>query len=361
MVDGMNPDGVDYRTGLLRDRVGRIEDVLFDLVPMQTEAADAPEVCEPGTARITNGSSWRLDSAISLLNSALADAGTLLDAVAAERTAQDEASGNGQDIFDFVAAVGDWTKGATKPYKDWTQWATVLQFPAAVINSLRNPWVYPMFLGHPSTWFSLSWYQDGADFLRVYTTAQSTNRVVGGLSRFSSFFKVKDVVRTLGYGALSAAEWLGTSYTTLIRAEQSLLSATDMLGRTATVFGKVTGVIGVGVGAFQLVDGVTGMMDGDISSDDAWATADGIVNVVTGIGSFAPPPVGLVFAGVGLAYNAGRWLFGEDENGYTGIDRIVNGWNASVDFVGDVANNVADGVGDIMDGAADVIDDLWPW
>lgn len=77
--------------------------------------------------------------------------------------------------------------------------------------------------------------------------------------------------------------------------------------RETARIGKGFGVLGVGVGVLNMATGVNGMLDGDVSSDDRWALADGVAGTITSIGSFAPPPAGQVFAGVGAAYTAGRW------------------------------------------------------
>ena len=91
-------------------------------------------------------------------------------------------------------------------------------------------------------------------------------------------------------------------------------------------------------------------MGGVTDGANAWQLADGIINTVTGIGSLTPPPVGLVFAGVGLAYTAGRWLFGADDSGKTVIDRI-----------GDVGRVAGEFLGDVGEGIGNVVEDLWPW
>ena len=270
-------------------------------------------------------------------------ASTLLARITAEAQAQEDASGNAwgavTGTYGFLKDVSWWRR-----FVSWPR--TLLELPAAVRMlgmQGRSAW---------ATGFNLrNWWLGGSSAggaaLRQFTMNSQTPWWLRSMYVRGNNLKIQNLINpnyvsTVGRHARTPA-WVSS-------LQVNNAGLVSRVGTAVSVAGKGFAVLGAVGGVVNIATGINGMMDGDVSSDDAWALADGVVGTVTSIGSLAPPPVGLVFAGVGLAYTAGRWLFGADENGKTGIDKIGDFGKATGEFLGDVG-----------EGIGNVVEDLWPW
>lgn len=249
---------------------------------------------------------------------------------------------SGPGFFDYVQAVRDFRTRFIAGPRNLLQVAQAIRVWAAIPH-IAN-WSFVM----PSTWLSVKEYRSMSDFF-MSPTIGGANRFTRVTYNMANVFKA-DWWWTKGGNALlntKAGQWLpGTA--------NVIKSGANVLKNASIGVGKVFGVVGIGMSAYTLVDGIVGMTDGDITDEDAWAVADGAVGLICGVGSLMPPPVGVVFAAVGAAYSIGRWLFGEDGNGMTGIDHLSS-------FAQDTAKNVSNVVNDTVNTASKVISSLWPF
>ena len=249
---------------------------------------------------------------------------------------------SGPSFFDLVQAVRDFRTRFIAGPRNILQAAQAIRVWSAIPSIAK--WSFVM----PSTWLSVKEYRSMSDFF-MGPTIGGANRFTRVTYQMANVFKA-DWWWTKGGNALlntKVGQWLpGTA--------NVIKNGANVLKNASIGVGKVFGVVGIGMSAYSLVDGIVGMTDGDVSSEDAWKVADGAVGLICGVGSLMPPPVGVVFAAVGGAYAIGRWLFGADESGKTGIDHISS-------FAQDTAKNVTNFAKDTVNNAAKVIDDLWPF
>jgi hypothetical protein len=340
----MDPGTAVTKRDAMQLQINALSSIASDLLTTHS-AAQNPQLygIDPGERTVAPWSVHNLSSARSSIVGASSAASTLLARITAEAQAQEEASGNPWNAvtgtYGFLREVSWWRR-----FVSWPR--TLLELPAAVRMlgmqgrsawatgfNLRNWW-----LGGSST---------GSAALRAFTLNSSTPWWLRELYVAGNKLKPQNLINPQGIYAVGRHAAPPAWISRLHVANPGIVTAAS---RVATVAGKGFGVLGAVGGVVNIATGINGMMDGDVSSDDAWALADGVVGTVTSIGSLAPPPVGLVFAGVGLAYTAGRWLFGADENGKTGIDKIGDFGKATGEFLGDVG-----------EGIGNVVEDLWPW
>ncbi|TQL47556.1 hypothetical protein FB562_0621 [Homoserinimonas aerilata] len=339
---GMDPEAAISSRDALQLQINALSGIVSDL-GVTYSAAQNPQYygIDPGERTVAPWSMSNLSTARSSLVSASSAANTLLERLAAEAQSQQEASGNGffGAGYSFLRDVSWWRR--------WISWPrTLLELPAAIrMLGMQGAPAWATAFNLRNWWLGGS--SAGSAALRAFTLNSSTPWWLREMYVAGNKLKPQNLINPKGIYAVGRHAAPPAWISRLHVANPGIVTAAS---RVATVAGKGFGVLGAVGGVMNIATGVTGMMDGDVSSDDAWALADGIVGTVTSIGSLAPPPVGVVFAGVGLAYTAGRWLFGEDENGNTGLDHIGNAATATVDFVGDVASNVGD-----------FVEDLWPW
>ncbi|TQL47559.1 hypothetical protein FB562_0624 [Homoserinimonas aerilata] len=343
---GMDPGAARGIEGQMRSQLSALTTIVSDLTSTHS-AASNPQLygIESGERTVAPWSMGTLQDARLLVHGANTAAGALLDRISTEAAAQEAASANDVPFLGFVNDVRRTRTFLLAGPRAW------LQAPAAIGLLRTLPWLGPSVV-MPSTWFSMVEYRFGSALMSGYSAANTTNRFVRGLALTANAFKPDRILQgAAGLVGQGNASWV--------------TSSSSWLSRAGAVAGKGFGVLGAGIGAYNLVNGIVGMTDGHVSDEDGWAVVDGAVGLITGIGSLAPPPVGVVFAAVGGAYALGRWMFGEDANGMTGIDHIGS-------FANDVGNNVsaawntttqavADVISDPVGAARDVIDNLWPW
>jgi hypothetical protein len=342
-TQGMDPELVRGTRESIQRQVDALTTIASDLSTTRT-AAQSPQNwgIEPGEMTVAPASVPSITTARAHLVAAKAAAGTLLARLDGEITAQEEASAN-----DFA------NLGGARPVIDsvrwWRNWISIPRSLFETPAALRMLWNQPALwrtVIQPGTWGLKNTVLAGSalkDFTRTTQTpgwVRSTYQAASNL-KWQNYLDPK-YMHSTGLHAKPPA-WTNALHVN----NPGFVSGAKTV---AAGLGKGFGVLGVGVGVVNIASGISGMADGDVSSDDAWALADGIVGTVTSIGSFAPPPAGLVFAGVGAAYTAGRWLFGEDADGKTGIDKIG-------DFGKATGENIANGAKAV----GDFVDDVWPW
>lgn len=327
----------------MQRQVDALTAIVADLSATKS-AADNPQNwgIEPGEMTVAPWSISSISTAQASIVAAKSAAAGLLGRLDGETAAQEDASGNNFANLGGVRPVIDRVRW-------WRNWISMPRAAFEVPGALRMLW------NQPSLWRSV--IQPGTWGLRN-TAAAGT-----ALKDFTRTTQTPGWIRS-AYQSAANLKWQnyidpsfmhGTGMRTAPPAWTNALHINNpgFVAGAKTVasgVGKGFGVLGVGFGVLNIATGVTGMADGDVSSDDAWALADGIVGTITGIGSFAPPPAGLVFAGVGAAYTAGRWLFGEGENGKTGIEKI-----------GDWGKSAGNAIGDGAKAVGNFVDDIWPW
>ena len=344
---GMDPGTAIIKRDAMQLQVNALSAIAADLLTTHS-AAQNPQFygIDAGERTVAPWSIHTISSARSAITGASAAASTLLTRLSSEAQAQQDASGDNA----WEAIRGPY--GVLREVSWWRRWVswprTLLELPAA-IRMLRMQgapaWGTGLLLRN---WW-LSGSSAGGEALRTFTMNRQTPYWIRSLYVAGNNLKIQNLVdpRYWPTPMLGRRVRLPAWSNALHIKDLSLVSK---IGTTMTAVGKGFAVLGAIGGAVNLATGINGMMDGDVSSDDAWAVADGAVGLITSIGSLAPPPVGLVFAGAGLAYSAGRWLFGEDENGKTGLDHIGNAASNTVEFLGDATENVGD-----------FVEDLWPW
>ena len=351
---GLDPGAATTARGSLGLQIAALSDIASQLAITHT-AASAPEShgIAPGEPVVAPWSLSSLLEARDRLTSAESAAGTLLQRIQSEVDAQVAASGN-----DFA------NLGGVRPVIDsvrwWRNWVAMprsfLEVPAA-LRMLRNQPALWRTLVQPKSWLIRSTL-DGGTALRNFTRTTQTPKGIRAVFQAASNLKWQNYLDP-AYVHSRGLHTAPPKWTKLFHVDNpGFVSGAKTV---AAGVGKGFGVLGVGVGVLDIATGVNGMMDGDVSSADAWALADGMVGTITNIGSFAPPPAGLVFAGVGAGYTAGRWLFGSDENGRTGIDKIGDFGDAAGGAISGAASNVGDAVSDGADAVEDFVEDKWPW
>jgi len=288
-----------------------------------------------------------------LITGARSAAEGLLQRILTEANSQDLASGNdpngnepigGHGLASVVDGVGQ-----VRWWRNWLTYPrTALEAPAAIRMLMAQPGLFRSQL-NPATWGIQSTHKAGAG-LRTFTRGLDTPKWIRNFYQGASNLKLQNYVdptflHSTGLHASPTGARAPWSLDFLHSAKISGGLKSAMVGA-----GKGFSVLGAAAGVYNTVQGVNGMLDGDVTSGDVWQTADGVIGTVTSIGSLAPPPVGVAFAAVGLGYTAGRWLFGGDESGQTGIDKV-----------GAVGESVVGGIADGAEAVGDFVDDVWPW
>lgn len=338
---GMDPATAVDKRDAMQLQINALSTIASELLSTHS-AAQNPQLygIDPGERTVAPWSIHNLSSARSSIVGASSAANTLLARIGAEAQAQQEASGNVfTGTYGFLREVSWWRR--------WVSWPrTLLELPAAIrMLGMQGRSAWATGLNIRNWWLGGS--SAGGAALRAFTLNSSTPWWLREMFVAGNKLKPQNLINPQGIYAVGRHAAPPAWISRLHVANPGIVTAAS---RVATVAGKGFGVLGAVGGVMNIATGVNGMMDGDVSSDDAWALADGVVGTVTSIGSLAPPPVGLVFAGVGVAYTAGRWLFGADENGKTGIDKIGDFGKATGEFLGDVG-----------EGIGNVVEDLWPW
>ncbi|MGV8851679.1 MAG: hypothetical protein ACOH1M_03815 [Rhodoglobus sp.] len=369
---GMDPGAARAKRDAMRTQVDMLRHISSEL-GHTADAANNPlwYGIQPGERTVAPWSMDELNSARFLLDRASNAARGLLDRIGAEAAAQEStsaakssgvvaakqnlASADGPAIVDVVKDI---RRTRTFLFSGPRSW---LQTPAAIGTLKTLPWLGASTV-MPSTWFSLVEYKLGADLVKSYGVGQTTNRFVRSSARAANAFKPDVILQ-------SAANVLRQGDAGWVK------NTTSWLSKSAPVVGKAFGVLGAGFGAYSLYNGIVGMSDGEVTDADGWAVVDGVVGIVTGLGALIPPPVGVVFAAVGGAYALGRWLFGEDESGKSGIEHVgsfFSDWGDNIseahnersqavaDFVSDPIGTARDIVSDPVGAARSVFDNLWP-
>ena len=340
---GMDPELVRGKREAMQRQVDALTLIAADLLTTKS-AADYPQNfgIEPGEKTVAPWSISSLTIARAQLIAAKSAAGQLLARLESEAAAQEDASGN-----DFA------NLGGARPVIDsvrwWRNWISMPRSLFETPAALRMLWNQPALwrtVIQPSTWGLANTVKAGSA-LKDFTRTTKTPGWIRSSYQAASNLKWQNYLDP-NFMHNSALHAKPPAWTNALHVNNpGFISGAKTV---AAGVGKGFGVLGVGMGVLNISTGIAGMADGDVSSDDAWALADGIVGTVTSIGSFAPPPAGLVFAGVGAAYTAGRWLFGEDGDGKTGIDKI-----------GDFGKSAGAAIADGAEAVGDFIKDPWPW
>ena len=357
---GMDPGVARASRDSMRVRIDLLTAIIEDLSATGSAARDpAGWGIEPGEPTIAPWSLGSVASAEASITGAEAAARVLLQRISSEADAQDAASA-GDPIFGDSNSVRSVLDTAREHWERGTNPAALISLPFALHLSLSpgvSRWVI-----NPRNWGPAGTVR-GADLM-----AAAARRLRGtgwqGLLRGSyvagSNIELQnlidpDYVPSLGrHLSPTAGRWMNVLHVKNPRILSGMRTAISGAG-------KGFGVLGVVTSALDLGEGVAGMTDGDVSSEDAWGVADGAVGLITGIGSFAPPPVGTVFAAVGAGYSVGRWLFREDENGRTGIDKVGDLGRSAGSTVSTAAGVVGDAAGDAVESVGDFVEDVWPW
>ena len=351
---GLNPALASAKAASLHTQLPTIDHLISELTATHNAALHPHSYgIDPGETTIAPWSIGAVLSARNELSAARSVVAEMVQRIGVEIAAQQRTSGNAAGISGTaVGAVKPKPIGKPKGASDaggfdfgtildvagnikevrrlYSGPRAVLQFSAAWGRLVTAPFMWRTLL-HPTTWFSLTWYDTGRDFLSSYATNTKTNAFVRNTWRWANAFKPDWVFEKAGTSivtsVLSGTRWLeGAS--SLVKSGAAFISRLDV------VVGKGAGILGAGVGAYDLVTGIIGLTDGDATSEDAWQTADGAVGLICGIGSLAPPPVGVVFAAVGGAYALGRFLFSPLEDGKTPLEHMGS-------FFTDVGSNIA--------------------
>jgi hypothetical protein len=353
---GMNPGSARTAAGSMQAQVNALSDIASAL-SATWNAGNNPSAygIVPGEPTIAPWSLSNVNSArVNLVNAQNAANG-LLQRIESEAAAQEAASGNDPLLDAWNAAHGAYT--TFSDYRKPLSWSRgLLELPMAAMMAFSQGkgtmWKYGL---NPKNWSILPAVAD-ADALRAFSRSSSTPRFIRGMYTAASNLKYQNYLdpdfihTTARHKASTVAAWADRFHIGNPTVLKNVKSA-------AAGLGKGLGVLGVASSGYTLATGISGAMDGDVTSEDKWAIADGAVGVITGIGSFAPPPVGLVFAGVGAAYSAGRWLFGEDENGKTGIQKTGEFFEGAAGFVGDSAKNINNFANDVQDNVNEAVAD----
>ena len=351
---GMDPGAARATRDSMRAQIDGLAAIVGELTSTNSAALNPPAWgIDPGEPTVAPWSIGSLNAAQADLRSAASAARTLIQRITTEADAQEAASEN------HFANLG----GARPVIDSVRDWRNVLAIPRSL---LETPAALRMLRNNPALWSNLiqpkSWRIkntiEAGGALRDFTRTRLTPGWIRNSFQWASNLKWQNYLDPafVHSRGLHAAP---SSWTNLLHVNNpGLLTGVKTV---AAGIGKGFGVLGLGVGVLDIATGVSGMADGDVSSGDAWALADGVVGTITSIGSFAPPPVGLVFAGVGAAYGAGRWLFGAGADGKTGIDRIGDFGKATGGAVSHVASNVGGAVSDGATAVGDFVEDVWPW
>ena len=385
---GMDPGRVESLASRLDGQLGVLASAASD-ASRAAQASLVPDAygIPPGERVLAPWSIGSAQSASAQVREAIGSVNALVGRLFAEAAQQRGTSATDRGFGGGPAAGPGGSAGGQPGGDPWYSWLvtvshwrriiawprTALEFPAAVWATWRNPNNLLQHLRNPAAWFP-------------------TRAALAAGSQWTAAMRVPDApnwIRHAYQGASNLKPWNyfdprylhsmapnarpSTGYLDLLHlgasgrhAIQNPAAARTLewlkLGGNAA--GKAFGGLGVVFGVGDLVTG--------ISEGDGWQIADGVVNTITGIASFAPPPVGPIAAGVGLAWNAGRWLFGEDANGVTGIEHIGNGLNAAADWAGDrladaqrgaeiVGNAIGNAVSEGAEAVGDFVDKIWPW
>jgi len=349
---GMDPQLVQNTRESLQRQVDALATIASDLSTTRS-AAQYPQNwgIEPGEMTVAPASIPSIATAKAHLAAAKAAAGTMLSRLDGETAAQEEASGNVVHEFASGIATGMGDVGGARPVVDsvrwWRNWISMPRSLFETPAALRMLWNQPALwrtVVQPGTWGIKNTLAAGSA-LKDFTRTSNTPRWIRGTYQAASNLKWQNYLDPAYLHTISAHKrppaW--TNAFDITTTNSKIVAGAKPV---AAVIGKGFGVLGIGVGIASTASAVAGMTDGDITVDDGLALADGIIGTVTSIGSLAPPPAGLVFAGVGAAWTAGRWLFGEGEDGKTGIDKIGDFGKSA----GTVIADSADAVGDFFGG-----------
>ena len=336
---GMDADTARAKRDTMQVQINALTEIAANLSTTYT-AAQYPQMygIETGEKTVAPWSLGSLSNARVQIQNANSAANTLLQRITTEAHAQDEASGN-DPIFGDTDSAKYWYE-QIKGGRSWlSNPRTLLEFPAALRMAIQQPDVWRTGL-NPSNWRigrTIDAGNDFREFTRKLQTPKWIRNAYQGASnlKFQNYFEPK-FLHSTGLHSSPVGRWSDVFHLT------NSSGVVKGLKVAATGSGKGFGVLGAGRGVYNIVDGV--------QNGDGWQIADGVVGTITSLGSLAPPPVGLVFAGVGLAYTAGRWLFGADENGKTGIDKIGDFGKATGEFLGDAG-----------EGVGNFVKDAWPW
>ena len=351
---GMDPGAARAQRDSMRAQIDGLAAIVAELTSTNLAALNpAAWGIAPGEPTVAPWSIGSITAAQADLRSAESAARTLLQRITTEADAQEAASDNHFANLGGARPIIDSVRG----------WRNVVAIPRslfetpAALRMLRNNPALWNTLVQPKSWLIKNTIEAGAALRDFTRTSQTPGWVRTSFQQASNLKWQNYVDPAYRHGrGLHAAP---PKWTNLLHVNNP--GFVTGAKTVAAGIGKGFGVLGVGVGVLDIATGVSGMSDGDVSSGDAWALADGVVGTITSIGSLAPPPAGLVFAGVGAAYTAGRWLFGADADGKTGVNKIVDFGNATAGGVSNVASNVSGAVSDGANAVGDFVEDVWPW
>lgn len=370
---GLNPQKVADNVALLNGYLAAIDGLITDITTTRSAATNPALYGRgPGDLTIAPWSRHNLTLAINDLNLLRNSHGALTVRAGTETGSQQTASGNSNSVHDsgFLAWLRN--NSAYEVYSTARQARSfllstprsLLQLPAATVNIARHPWTVSMMM-NPRTWFSTSWYGLGSEFLSYYATNPNTSRWIRGPFQAAGALRPSSWWSSAGGRVLDwglnrppgGGAWLN-------QADDVIARGTRFISAADTWLGKGLGVFGAGVGAIQFGTGVAGWIeDGQLDSEDAWAMADGAVGMICGIGSLAPPPVGVVFAAVGGVYALSRWIgSGDAAEFFTGVGEWASdAWSNTTQFLGNVGTQAVEGLGNAWDATTDFVSNLWPW
>jgi drug/metabolite transporter superfamily protein YnfA len=364
---GLNPSAALAKSAAIKANLPTIDHLVWELTQTYNAALNPNSYgIDAGETTVAPWSVSTLLAARNELSAARSVVAEMADRIGAEVSAQQRVSGNASAIhgsakgslmkpgatgsgvtpgqpFD-ISSVLDFLTGVRRVRTfAFSLPGAILQLPAAVTLLVKAPSLW-RYLTPPSTWFSLAAYAKGSKFLTDYANL-STNWFIRNGNRAAPYVKVDGLFNKVGLAVLDhadeAAKWLPA-------ATKFVTEGSAFLKTAGVALGKGFGGLGAIMGGYNLGVGIAGAMDGEVSSEDAWAMADGAVGIVCGIGSLMPPPVGVVFAAVGGVYALGRFLFSPLDDGKTPMEHMGSfftdvGTNVA-NFGADTAKNVAQAV-----------------
>jgi len=349
---GMAPGPARSTATSMQAQLNALDSIASELLSTNT-AAHFPEThgIAKGEPTIAPWSMASVTGARTLLVNAHVSATELLARITAEADAQDAASSNEYEgsappVVTFLAGISSYRSLLTRP-------RGLLELPAGVLAWKKTPGAFRSAF-RPMNYISPKYAVAQGSVVKGLIRSSPTPRWIKAGYVAASNLKVQNLMDPDFIHGMANHRAAPPAFLDKLHVGAN---AVKNLKLGAAVVGKGFSALSVVSGAFSLYDGLSG-------KGDTMDTVDGIVNIVTGIGSFAPPPVGLVFAGVGAAYNLGRFLFTGAE-GDRPIDHVVSFGKDVAKNVGDfAANNVknaANAVNAAADVAGKVLDKVWPW
>ena len=192
------------------------------------------------------------------------------------------------------------------------------------------------------------WWDTARDYWSAYGLARAPLSLAAAAAGLG--FLATSVRGTTSVTSLGSALAFSPAY-------NALNSAKNVMSFGATA-GRALGWVGVGLNG---VDMVSAIADGD-TGGAIWSGA----KTAIGVGALlSPPPVSLVFAGVGAAIAIGEFTYQHWDQISAVANNVADGAadvaRGVANLASDVASGVADVAGDFVNDVGDVADSLWPF